>query len=293
MTSWSPPPPTTVENAGSRTKKCYKKHPHLLEQGEQGSENVFLVTQVNLKVDKDHPWIVDTGASGHQTNQRTILFDVRQPTADKIYSNGNSSASTVKVELIGTVRSKAWIGGKVTNITLKNVKYALQARTVLRWTGPRVLLQYRWDDGEADAPWHPHRRRGCRGQVGQRSAWRLHTPGTAHWKLESSLSTWGDENEAGPVWWPREVEFDWGVNEWRPRISHSMRASPWLFSSSSQDMLCCLSISAEMMLATASMCAVAVEMSKGNLAVCLRYSVRTVALVDSKSVLSSSTLLLR
>lgn len=85
-----------------------------------------------MKVDKDHPWIVDTGASGHQTNQRTILFDVRQPTADKMYSNGNSSEGTVKVELIGTVRGKAWIGGKVTNITLNNVKYAPQARTVLR-----------------------------------------------------------------------------------------------------------------------------------------------------------------
>ncbi|KAH9388006.1 hypothetical protein TYRP_009208 [Tyrophagus putrescentiae] len=113
---------------GHTESQCYRKHPHLLEQGGQVSESVSLVTQVNLKVDKDQPWIVDTGASGHQTNQRTLLFDVRQPTADEMYSSGNSPADTVKAELIGTVRGKAWIGGKVTNITFENVKYASQAR---------------------------------------------------------------------------------------------------------------------------------------------------------------------
>lgn len=114
---------------GHSEPKCFKKHPELAPKSKLGGKkptaliNTALINTAEFSPDESHPWLVDSGASGHQTYQRSILYDVRAPTPSEMHIKGIGTSSSLKVELVGKVKGYAWVGSSKTEITLLDVKY--------------------------------------------------------------------------------------------------------------------------------------------------------------------------
>lgn len=118
-----------------------------------GKKNIASDFPDDLKSDTDHPWLVSTIASAHQTNQRSLLYETRKPTLNEMYVRGHSISSIFEVELVGKVKGRAWIGKKVIDVELHNVMYAPEAEHNLYsvcsmpednqelFTGNRVIFQ--------------------------------------------------------------------------------------------------------------------------------------------------------